>query len=135
MESRRNQALCNLPSGTSVCLHRSPTLMYVIPILLGLTRCPRMSRAKILDGKWTRKVPWKQNGEWRTDIFKSVLSDPRLTECRFVLKGGPTVAISADELRRVLVGGPATGGKDLGPVNINPVKNIVGGQKVQIRTI
>jgi hypothetical protein len=63
------------------------------------------SRAKIIDGVWTRRVPWGQKGEWRTDIFKSVLSDARLKECHFILKDGPTVLIPAGELRRILKNG------------------------------
>jgi hypothetical protein len=95
-----------------------------------------MSRAKILEGIWTRNVPWRQNGEWRTDIFKSVLSDARLIECRFVLKGGPTIVILVEELRRVLVGGPDHYSGDIwGPFNINPAQNTLAGQKVQMRTI
>ena len=95
-----------------------------------------MSRARIVEGTWTRKVPWKQNGDWRTDIFKSVLSDPRLRQCCFVLGGGPTVCISASELRRVLEGGSDHyDGRIWGPFNINPLCNTVAGQKVQMQLV
>ena len=94
------------------------------------------SRAKIIEGVWTRRVPWEQKGEWRTDIFKTVLSDPRLKECRFILKDGPTVLIPAGELRRILENGPEHyGGSIWGPFNIDPARNTVDGQKVQMRTI
>ncbi len=65
-----------------------------------------MTRARIINGRWTRQVSpkWVKHGEWRTDIFKSTLSDSRLQECAFVL-GTQTVIIPADELRRVLQGG------------------------------
>lgn len=73
-------------------------------------------------------MPWKQKGEWRTDIFKTVLLDPRLRQCRFVLKDGPTILISAAELRRVLEGGREHyNGKIWGPFNINPMRNTVDG--------
>lgn len=79
------------------------------------------SRAKIVKGKWSRKVPWKQNSVWRADIFKSVLDDSRLEIAEFVLKGGPTVQIPAQELRRVLIGGSDHYGSQIwGPFNINP---------------
>jgi hypothetical protein len=36
----------------------------------------RNSKAKIEDGVWTRRIScqWERTGEWRADIFKSVLS-------------------------------------------------------------
>jgi len=49
---------------------------------------------------WSRHVPWHQRGKWRTDIFKAVLAEPRLTVCRFILKNGPSVSVPA----RVLLG-------------------------------
>ena len=63
-----------------------------------------MSKAKIISGVWSRHVPWHQRGKWRTDIFKAVLAEPRLTVCRFILKNGPTVSVPAGEMRRVLLG-------------------------------
>ncbi len=65
-----------------------------------------ISRARIIKGKWTRKVPWEKDRIWRTDMFKSVLNDPRLEVAEFILKDGPTVQIPAQDLRRVLIGGP-----------------------------
>lgn len=64
-----------------------------------------MTRAKIVNGRWTRKVPWGNGDLWRTDIFKTTLADPRLKETEFVLANGSVVVIHADELRRVLAGG------------------------------
>lgn len=94
-----------------------------------------MSRARIHNGVWTRNVPWASNGEWRTDIFKSVLSDSALQQCRFVLEGGPTVLIPADELRRAIVGGADHYEQKIwGPFNINPTAKTVNGQPVQMET-
>jgi hypothetical protein len=95
----------------------------------------RRSRAKIdANGVWTRRVPWERNGQWRTDIFKSVLSDPRLRQCCFVFKGGPTVLIPAAELRRVVEGGPEHyGGMIWGPFNIDPGRGTMNGVKVHMR--
>jgi len=64
-----------------------------------------MARAKIEHGVWRRRVPWQQRGEWPADIFKTVISDPSLRECCFILKDGTTVTIPAAELPRILVGG------------------------------
>lgn len=91
--------------------------------------------ARIQNGVWKRNVPlgWKQNGEWRTDIFKSVLSDQSLRECRFMLEGGPTVIIPATELRRVLEHGPDHyDGEIWGPFNINPTLRTVSGENVKM---
>lgn len=92
--------------------------------------------ARIQNGIWKRNIPlgWKQRGEWRTDMFKSALSDPRLCECHFILEGGPTVIVSVVELRRVLEGGPDHyEGSIWGPFNINPIQRTVSGQIVQMQ--
>jgi hypothetical protein len=87
-----------------------------------------MSHARISNGVWTRNVPWKQNGEWRTDISKKTLSDYRLRFTKFVLNEGPTVVISAEALRRVVVGGrDHYANKIWGPFNINPASHTVNG--------
>jgi len=44
--------------------------------------CDQKSKAKIISGVWSRHVPWHQRSKWRTDIFKAVLAEPRLTVCR-----------------------------------------------------
>ncbi len=93
-----------------------------------------MPAATIVRGIWRRNVPWKQRSEWRADIFKSVLWNSDLRECCFVLKGGPTVTIPADELRRIIAGGrDHYHGKIWGPFNINPAQSTVDGHKVQMK--
>ncbi len=97
-----------------------------------------MPRAKIADGKWTRRVgrEWEKNGEWRTDIFKSVLSDTRLLQCCFILEGSSTVSIPADALRRIVEGGrDHFSSKIWGPFNINPQRKTVDGQKVEMQIV
>ena len=80
-----------------------------------------ISKSRIVKGKWSRKVPWEKDGIWRTDIFKSVLIDPRLEIAEFILKDGPIVQIQVQELRRVLMGGADRyGGQNWGPFNIDP---------------
>jgi hypothetical protein len=94
-----------------------------------------MSKAKIENGVWTRHIPgrWRGSGEVRTDIFKSVLSDPRLRIARFVFSTGMAVLIPADDLRRVVVGGPSHyDDKIWGPFNINPYLETVAGQRVKM---
>lgn len=96
-----------------------------------------MSRAHISNGVWTRNVPWEKDGEWRTDMFKSVLVDQRLQQARFVLAGGPTVFVPVDELQRVLIGGHDHhyGHRIWGPFNINPKKGTINGQKVRMEVV
>jgi len=96
-----------------------------------------MSRAVIQNGIWIRKVPWENKGVWRTDIFKSVLADPRLKVAEFQLKGGPSVRVLKEELQRVLVGGPDHyyGAKIWGPFNIDPTSKTIAGQKVKMEVI
>ncbi len=92
-----------------------------------------MARARITNGIWTRNATWEHNGEWRSDIFKRTLADPRLQFARYVLKGGPTVTIPAEELRRVLEGGRDHYGAEIwGPFNINPKAHTVDGHKIQM---
>ncbi len=94
-----------------------------------------MPRAIIEDGLWTRKVPtnWEQNGEWRTAIYKSVLSDRRLSLCRYVLEGGPTVLIPAEDLAKAVEGGPDyNDGRTWSPFNINPKARTVAGTMVRM---
>jgi hypothetical protein len=64
-----------------------------------------MTRAKIINGRWSRNVNWGQGSIWRTDIFKTTLADPRLKEAEFILESGTRVIIPAGELCRVLIGG------------------------------
>ena len=95
-----------------------------------------MGRAIITNGVWTRNVPWKHNGEWRTDIFKSTLSDYRLRFARFVLNGGPAIVIPADDLRRAVAGGRNHyADKIWGPFNINPRTGTVDGNEVQMNVL
>jgi hypothetical protein len=94
-----------------------------------------MSKAIIRNGVWTRRIPgkWRGSGEGRTDIFKSVLADPRLRFARYVFSTGMAVLIPADELRRVVVSGPSHyADKIWGPFNINPYLETVAGQKVRM---
>jgi hypothetical protein len=94
-----------------------------------------MSQAKIVRGVWTRKAPekWQKNGEWRTAIYKSVLSDRRLRTCRYVLEGGPVVLISVEEMKRAVEGGPDySDGAIWGPFNIDPRRKTVAGVQVKM---
>jgi hypothetical protein len=95
-----------------------------------------MGRAQITNGIWTRNVTWEHNGEWRSDVFKSTLSDVRLKQVRFILKGGPIVLMPASELRRILESGTDHyGGKIWGPFKIIPRTKTVNGQEVQMDVV
>ncbi len=90
-----------------------------------------MARAKIIKGVGERNVTWSKDGEWRTDIFKSTLANPKLENACFILKIGQRVIILSEELRRVLVNGADHYGEKIwGPFNINPVSKTVNGVKV-----
>jgi hypothetical protein len=92
-----------------------------------------MSNARIEQGKWVRRVPWRNGGVWRTDMFKSVLADERLRIAEFQLKGGPTVRVPKSELVRVLVGGPDHyDGQIWGPFNIDPKACTIAGIRVEM---
>ena len=93
------------------------------------------SRAKIVNGRWTRKIPWRNSpGVWRTDMFKSVLMDERLVEAEFICKGGPKVIIPVEDLRRVLPLGHDHYFKAQiwGPFNIDTKRREVDGHPVQM---
>ena len=53
----------------------------------------------------------------------------RLRECWFVFEGDVTVVILAEELRRVVVGGPEYDGSKWGPFNIDPNQRTVDGRR------
>jgi hypothetical protein len=93
-----------------------------------------MSRAIITNGLWIRRVPWRKSGQWRADIFKSVLSDSRLKTARFLLKYGPDVLVSATELRQALEGARShhVNNQIWGPFNIDPIERTINGQKVKM---
>jgi 5-methylcytosine-specific restriction endonuclease McrA len=98
----------------------------------------QMSRAKIQDGVWKRNVhvTWKNQNGWRTSIHKSVLADPRLRECHYVLEGDSTALIPIEELRRVVIDGPDYDNERIwGPFNIDPVYKTVAGKAVRMRVI
>jgi hypothetical protein len=96
-----------------------------------------MSKARIdRQGVWARNVPWQQNGEWRTDIFKSTLADARLRLAKFNLKGGTVIQIQADELRRLVnTLGDHYGAKIWGPFNLNPVAKTLNRQSIQMEVL
>lgn len=90
-----------------------------------------LSKAKIIDGIWVRNVTWVYKGVWRADIFKSVLDDPRLIVAEFHLAGGPTVRITKEELKKVLVGDKEHYNKKIwGPFNIDPQRQKINDNKV-----
>lgn len=72
-------------------------------------------------------------GVWRSDMFKSVLADDRLKEAAFICKGGPTIIVSADDLRRVLpLGSDHYGGQIWGPFNIDPNSKSIAARPVHM---
>jgi hypothetical protein len=94
-----------------------------------------MSRAKVINGRWTRRVSpqWVKDDVWRTDIFKTTLADSRLREAAFVM-GSQTVVIPADELRRILTDGADHYSEKIwGPFDIDPRNEKVNRHKVQMQ--
>jgi hypothetical protein len=94
---------------------------------------PKISRARIAKGRWSRRVPWSNNGIWRSDMFKSVLNDPRLIEAEFVCVGGPRVIIPVEELRAVLPRLHDHYNMQIwGPFNLDPARSMIDGYQVQL---
>ena len=95
------------------------------------------SRAKIINGRWERQIPerWKMSGGvWRTDMFKSVLADDCLKEAAFICKGGPTLVVPEEDLRRVLPrGSDRYGGQIWGPFSLDPDGKTIEGHSVAMR--
>ena len=95
-----------------------------------------MSRAKIINGRWSRNVPygWKSDDGFRVDMFKSVLGDHRLVEAEFKCASGPGIIISAEDLRRVLpLGHDHYRGKIWGPFNIDAEASTIDGRSVRMQ--
>ena len=93
-----------------------------------------ISRAKIVKGRWSRRVTWEKDGVWRTDMFKSVLADPRLQEAEFICQDGPRIIICAENLRKVLPKGrDHYNGQIWGPFDIDPAVSTVDGCKVEMK--
>src|SRR5439155_11509741 len=61
-----------------------------------------MKTCQIEDGTWTRRVVTHKNGVWRTVIFEPWVTESSFRRARFVLVGGPTILVPAQDLRRVV---------------------------------
>jgi hypothetical protein len=93
-----------------------------------------MTEQETDDGTWTRRVTSHKVGIWRTIIFRSSVTDDRFRRARFVLVGGPTILVSAIDLRRCVEqklqtlrpGGTAC------PLSIDPVASTINKQKVAL---
>ncbi|NQT56616.1 MAG: hypothetical protein HQ551_10345 [Desulfobacteraceae bacterium] len=98
-----------------------------------------MSRAQIVNGVWIRNIPknWQQpGGVGRTDIFKSVLADPRLKVAEYRFVGGPTVRILKEELKRVVEKGVDHYSDQIwGPFNIDHQAHTVNGLPVEMQVL
>jgi hypothetical protein len=88
-----------------------------------------MSTFKTQDGTWTRRVAVRQKGTWRTSVLRPWVKDHRFQQARFILVGGPTVLVSADDLRQALDASTAPG-KLICSVRIDPEKSTINGQPV-----
>jgi len=89
-----------------------------------------MSTFKTQDGTWTRRVAVRKKGTWRTSVLRPWLVDDRFPQARFVLVGGPTVLVSAGDLRRALDASTAPD-KLICSVRIDPRKSTINGQPVR----
>jgi hypothetical protein len=93
----------------------------------------KTSRAQILKGRWSRNVTWEKNAAWRTDMFKSVLDDPRLEEAEFICRDGPRIVVPVEDLRAVL---PLLhdhyDSKIWGPFDLDPAASTIDGNPVRM---
>jgi len=92
-----------------------------------------MSTFKTQDGTWTRRVAVRKKGTWRTSVLRPWVIEERFQQARFVLVGGPTVLVSAGDLRRALDASTAPG-RLICSVRIDPVKSTINDQPVHLRT-
>ena len=88
-----------------------------------------MRKADIQDGTWTQRSVNCRNGVWGAFIFEPWVTDMRFRQARFILEGGPTVLVSAEDLQQV-VAGTKRRGKLAVPLRIDPQKGTINGQKV-----
>jgi len=93
-----------------------------------------MNDCNIQDGTWMSRVPTCKRGVWRTIIFEPWVTDSRFRRARFVLVGGPTVSVSADELRHVVTTTEVRG-KIACPLRIAPRKSTINDQPVELQTV
>ncbi|MFZ4792439.1 MAG: HNH endonuclease [Candidatus Competibacteraceae bacterium] len=92
-----------------------------------------ISRAKILNGIWTRNVP--ASWHWRTAIRKNVLADDRLQECHFI-SDSSRIIIPAAALREAVVGGPAYDNDQIwGPFTLDPIGATLSGMPIDLQYI
>jgi len=90
-----------------------------------------MTTCEIQDGTWTRRVATHKNGVWRTIIFEPWVTDSRFRHARFVLVGGPTILVLAEDLRRV-VAQTEMRGRIAYPLRIEPDASTINRQKVDV---
>ncbi len=86
-----------------------------------------MTHRLIRGGIWKRSVhsPWSNvNGNWRTDISRNVLANPRVLMCEFILDTGNTCRVSIQEIRRALCGKPP---RHIGMIvfSMNPIRKTI----------
>ena len=92
-----------------------------------------MASSTIEDGTWTQNLRRQRNGVWTAWLTRSGVLDPRFQRARFVLAGGPTVLISADQLRAALAAWLAEpNGDSLRPVKIDIERSTVNGIPVEM---
>ena len=89
-----------------------------------------MNTCEIQDGTWTRRVVTHKSGIWRTIIFEPWVTDSRFRQARFVLAGGPTILVAAEDLRRV-VAQTEVRGRIACPLRIDPEAGTINRQKVE----
>jgi len=65
-------------------------------------------------------------------IFEPWVSDSRFRQARFVLVGGPSILVPAEDLRRV-VGQTKLRGRFAVPLRIDPKASTINGQRVEVR--
>jgi hypothetical protein len=90
-----------------------------------------MKDVDIQDGTWTHRALSRKPGIWSALICEPWVTDARFRQARFILDGGPTVLVSAEDLRRV-VAGTRRRGKVAVPLRIHPEKGTINGQTVEL---
>ena len=65
-------------------------------------------------------------------MHESSITDGRLQRARFILEGGPTILVLAEDLRQVVAHRNPRHGS-LCPLHINPTERTINGEKVDLQ--
>ena len=90
-----------------------------------------MDTAEIKNGTWTLRVTCHEDGVWKALLDRLWIIDERFRCARFVLVGGPTVLVSAQELDAA-IGFSMPPARMRCPLKIDPEARTINGYSVDL---